>query len=128
MGTEHGFKEGRAFLRAIEEFRKLNKDMQAGQMALFLQIALNPDLLVNEYADRVGMNTGGTITRNVEALMHMKRVKDPVTKKTELVEGAGWVEKYQDLHDQRQFRLKLTQKGKRVFSSLVDLISDIRKE
>lgn len=128
MGNDHGVAAGRTLIRLIEEFRKHNKDMQAGQIALFLDIVTNPGLLVTEYADRIGMLRGGTITRNVEALMDKRRVRNPVTKASEIVDGAGWVEKYQDDLDQRQFRLRPTAKGLRVFKSLVDLIEDHRKE
>ncbi|RVB05669.1 hypothetical protein [Mesorhizobium sp. M7A.F.Ca.CA.004.02.1.1] len=119
-------KTARTFISFIEEFRKLNKEMQANQIALFLHVAAQPDLTIREYSQRADLGDGGTITRNLDALSETRKinVKDPETGKLvpKLVDGYGLIDLYEDAMDRRFKRVKLTARGVRVYNSLVQLL------
>jgi len=119
-------KTARTFIAFIEEFRKLNKEMQANQIALFLHVAAQPDLTIREYSTRADLGDGGTITRNLDALSETRKVpvKDPATGKLvpTLVPGYGLIDLYEDAMDRRFKRVKLSARGVRVYNSLVQLL------
>ncbi|MER8406968.1 hypothetical protein NKH16_19930 [Mesorhizobium sp. M1307] len=119
-------KTARKFIAFIEEFRKLNKEMQANQIALFLHVAAQPDLTIREYSQRADLGDGGTITRNLDALSPTRKVlqKDPQTGKQvpALVDGYGLIELYEDAMDRRFKRVKLTPRGVRVYNTLIQIL------
>lgn len=118
-------KTARKFINFIEEFRKLNKEMQANQIALFLHVAAQPDLTIKEYGQRADLGDGGTITRNFDALTVTRKinVKDADGKLVPtLVDGHGLIDLYEDAMDRRFKRVRLTPKGIRVYNTLVQLL------
>lgn len=119
LPTENN-KTARRFISFIEEFRKLDAKMQAGQISLFLQIVANPDLTIKELAHRAGLTLGGTISRNLDALSVSRRVV--VDGKVEFIPGHGLIDVYDDPMDRRYKRAKPTQKGLRVYNTLIQLL------
>ncbi|RWP18887.1 MAG: MarR family transcriptional regulator [Mesorhizobium sp.] len=113
-------KTARKFISFIDEFRKLNTEMQAGQIALFLHIVATPDLTIKELAQRAGLLEGGTITRNLDALSESRKVNNKG--KVEMVPGHGLITLYEDPLDRRFKRVKPTNKGLRVYNTLVQLL------
>ena len=113
-------KTARKFIGFVEEFRKLNPEIQAQQISLFLHIVAAPDLTIKELAQRAGLSLGGTTTRNVEALTERRKVY--VKGEPQIVEGHGLVTVYEDLMDRRFKRVKPTEKGLRVYDTLVQLL------
>ena len=119
-------KTARKFIAFIDEFRKLNTEMQAGQIALFLHVIANPGLTVKELAERAGLQQGGTISRNLDALAETRRVAvlNPETGKKEpkLESGHGLVDIYEDAMDRRYKRVQPTRKGIKVYNTLLQLL------
>ncbi|MER8510921.1 helix-turn-helix domain-containing protein [Mesorhizobium sp. M0571] len=113
-------KTARKFIAFIDEFRKLNAEMQAQQISLFLHIVAQPELTIKEYAQRAGLGDGGPISRNIEALSEKRKVM--VAGKPELVDGHGLIETYEDPLDRRFKRVKPTQRGLRVYNTLIQLL------
>lgn len=104
----------------IDEFRKLNSEMQAQQISLFLHIVAQPELTIKEYAQRAGLGDGGPISRNIEALSDQRKIN--VKGQAEIVPGHGLVETYEDPLDRRFKRVKPTARGMRVYNTLVHLL------
>jgi len=119
-------KTARKFIGFIEEFRKLDANMQVQQISLFLNVVAMPDLTIQEYAKRTGLGVGGPISRNLDGLSETKRVskKDPKTGEAvvEMVPGHGLIEVYEDPVDRRYKRVKPTPRGIRVYNSLIQLL------
>ncbi|AIK68481.1 hypothetical protein Lo5R7ANS_11 [Mesorhizobium phage vB_MloP_Lo5R7ANS] len=113
-------KTARKFIAFVDEFRKLNAEMQAQQISLFLHIVAQPELTIKEYAQRAGLGDGGPISRNIEALSEKRKVM--VGGKPELVDGHGLIETYEDPLDRRYKRVKPTQRGLRVYNTLIQLL------
>jgi DNA-binding MarR family transcriptional regulator len=113
-------KTARKFIAFIDEFRKLNAEMQAQQISLFLHIVAQPELTIKEYAQRAGLGDGGPISRNIEALSETRKLL--IKGKSELVPGHGLIETYEDPLDRRFKRVKPTQRGLRVYNTLIQLL------
>lgn len=110
----------RRFIGFIEEFRKLNPEIQAQQISLFLHVVAVPDLTVKELAQRAGVTLGGSISRNLDALSERRRVMK--AGEVSYVSGHGLIEVYEDAFDRRFKRARPTAKGRRVYNSLVQLL------
>jgi DNA-binding MarR family transcriptional regulator len=54
-------------LRTLDAFRKVNQNVTANQMAVFLHIALQPGITQRELSDRTGLDDG-TVSRIVAIL------------------------------------------------------------
>ena len=113
-------KTARQFISFIEEFRKLNSEMQVGQISLFLHIVATPNLTIKELTQRTGLGEGGTITRNLDALSETRRVLKKG--KVELVPGHGLITLVEDPMDRRFKRVKPTRRGLQVYNALVQLL------
>ncbi|MDX0455468.1 hypothetical protein GOC72_18610 [Sinorhizobium medicae] len=113
-------KTARRFISFIEEFRKLNPKMQAGQISLFLHIVGTPDLTIKELVQRTGLGEGGPITRKIDELT--QEYYRPVGDEMKAVPGLDLVETYEDPRDRRFKRVRPTQKGQRVFNTLIQLL------
>ncbi|MDW9532238.1 MULTISPECIES: MarR family winged helix-turn-helix transcriptional regulator [Sinorhizobium] len=113
-------KTARKFINFIEEFRKLNPKMQAGQISLFLHIVGTPELTIRELAQRTGLGDGGSITRKIDELT--KSYWKPVGGEMKEVPGLDLVETYEDPRDRRFKRVRATRKGNQVFNTLIELL------
>ncbi|TGR84554.1 MarR family transcriptional regulator [Mesorhizobium sp. M2D.F.Ca.ET.223.01.1.1] len=113
-------KPAKRLISFIDEFRKLNAEMQAQQISLFLHVVAQPELTIKEYAQRAGLGDGGPISRNIEALSDQRKVV--VKGQPEIVRGHGLIETYEDPLDRRFKRVKPTARGMRVYSTLVQLL------
>ena len=128
IGASRGVenKTARRFISFIEEFRKLDANMQVQQITLFLNVVAQPDLTIQEYAKRSGLGVGGPITRNLDALSETKKVpkKNPETGEAviTLVPGHNLVEVYEDPMDRRYKRVRPTKRGLLVYNTLVQLL------
>jgi DNA-binding MarR family transcriptional regulator len=96
----------------IEEFRKINAEMQAQQMAIFLAVAAQADLSVSEIAIVVGHSTS-SVSRNVAALGKVHRKGQP---------GLDLLNTREDINDRRNKRVRLTPRGTRVMATLASLL------
>lgn len=99
-------------LRIINEFRKLDGVMPTQTAELFLHIALSPGKSMVDYKNMMGVSQS-TVSRNVAYLSDLHWKKKP---------GLAVVEVFTDPHDSRFKLMRLTAKGKRVASSIIDII------
>jgi DNA-binding MarR family transcriptional regulator len=105
-------KAARKAASIIEEFRKLNPEMQAQQMAIFLAVVAKPESTITDLANVTGHSTG-TVSRNVAALSQIHRKGMP---------GLDILVAKEDIMDRRNKRISLTPKGVRVMSALEALL------
>ncbi len=96
----------------IEEFRKLNPEIQAQQIALFLAVVVKPGSTMSELAAATGHSTA-TVSRNVGALGQIHRKGMP---------GLGILSAKEDVMDRRNKRVSVTPKGTRVMATLEALL------
>jgi DNA-binding MarR family transcriptional regulator len=96
----------------IEEFRKLNAEMQAQQMAIFLAVVAKPGSTISDIAKVTGHSTG-TVSRNVSALGQIHRKGMP---------GLDILVAKEDPMDRRNKRITITPKGKRIMATLEALL------
>jgi DNA-binding MarR family transcriptional regulator len=96
----------------IDEFRKLNPEMQAQQIVTFLTIAAKPLLTVSELGQSVGQSTSA-VSRNVAALGKTHRGGKP---------GLDLVIYEDDVADRRLKRIRLNPQGLRIMATLEALI------
>jgi hypothetical protein len=113
-------KTARKFIAFIDEFRKLNTEMQAQQISLFLNIVAQPDLTVTEYGQRAGLTAGGPLARNMEALTETKKVNKGGQITFE--PGLNLIKTYEDPMDRRFKRAKPTTRGTQVYNTLIQLL------
>ncbi|MEP2945144.1 MAG: helix-turn-helix domain-containing protein [Lentilitoribacter sp.] len=97
----------------IEEFRKMDLEMQAQQMLLFLMVMEKPDIGMREIEERIGLS-GASVSRNVAALSKLHRKNRP---------GHDLLEAYEDPDDRRYKKVRPTHKGKLVFQSILSIMS-----
>ena len=109
--AEH--KNARRLIELIEEFRKLDLEMQAQTMVTFLHVAAKPGITIKELAAITGTSSSSS-SRNVAVLGKVHRKGLP---------GHDVVETYEDAEDRRTKRCQLTHKGRMVFSSLLDTLT-----
>lgn len=112
MANDTNIEAGK-LISLIEEFRKLDTEMQAQQMLIFLIVMRNPDIGMRDLEDKVGLS-GASVSRNVAAMSKVHRKGRP---------GHDLVEAYEDPEDRRYKKVKPTHKGKMVYASLLGIIS-----
>ncbi|MBY5849812.1 winged helix-turn-helix transcriptional regulator [Rhizobium leguminosarum] len=105
-------KAARKAASIIEEFRKLNAEMQAQQMAIFLAVVAKPESTITDLANVTGHSTG-SVSRNVAALSQTHRKGMP---------GLDILVAKEDIMDRRNKRISLTPKGVRVMAALEALL------
>jgi DNA-binding MarR family transcriptional regulator len=99
-----------AVVRVIEEFRKLDADMQAQQMLTLLVIAKEEGIGVKEIAERTGVSTSAA-SRNVAYWSDWSALKR---------EGHDLVSIKADLMDTRRKQVSLNPKGKKFVSHIYE--------
>ncbi|MBY3245149.1 winged helix-turn-helix transcriptional regulator [Rhizobium laguerreae] len=97
----------------IEEFRKLNAEMQAQQMAIFLAVVARPGSTITDLANVTGHSTA-SVSRNVAALSQTHRKGMP---------GLDILIAKEDVLDRRNKRISLTPKGMRIMAALEALLN-----
>lgn len=105
-------KTARRLLSAVEEFRKLNSNIQAGQIAVFLHIMAKPGITMKELERLSGLSSTA-VSRNVLALSEWFKAGEP---------GYDLVETYDDPEDRRNKRVRAKAKGTRVYNTLIQLL------
>ncbi|MGN6548771.1 MAG: hypothetical protein ACTHJ3_02600 [Pararhizobium sp.] len=106
-------KTARKLISLIEEFRKLDPEIQAQQIVLFLSVVGSPEITMKELEQRTGL-ASSTISRNMSSLGKMHRNGKP---------GHDLIAAYEDPADRRFKRVKPTPKGIRVYNSLIELLA-----
>lgn len=111
-------RRARRLLKIIEEFRKLDPDMQMPMAASFLLVALNEGISRTEVMQHLGV-AGSTATRNLMGLMEKGRLGRP---------GHGLVD--QEVNpDERRWRMHyLSPKGRLVLRSMLALLDGLDDE
>lgn len=100
-------------LRLIERFRELDAEMQAQTVAIFLYIANSPvPVKMQDIADDLGL-AQSSVSRNVAALSDWTRHRK---------KGHNLVEAFEDPMERRRKLVRLTTKGKRFTTSLLDIL------
>ncbi|TPI83492.1 winged helix DNA-binding protein [Mesorhizobium sp. B2-8-9] len=95
-------------LGLLDEFAKLDPEMQIQQISVFLRIVEKPDLSMRELEQLTGLSSS-SVSRNVSALSKVHRKGQP---------GHDLVATYEDTQDRRIKRVKPTPKGMKVFNTL----------
>lgn len=95
-------------LRVIEEFRKLDAEMQAQTMLIFVKVASSPGITMRDLEKWTDL-ASSSISRNVAALSKHHRMNKP---------GHDLVVARESPEDRRIKQVFLTAKGKAVWSSL----------
>jgi DNA-binding MarR family transcriptional regulator len=104
----------RNLARVIEEFRKLDPEMQAQQIAIFLYVAAaSPHVSMKDLERLTGLSGGG-VSRNVAALGEIHRKGMP---------GHDLLTTRTNPLDRREKFVSLSAKGRRVYSSLEHIMS-----
>ena len=106
-------KNARRLVSLIEEFRKLDTEMQAQQMIIFLSVMGKPDMTMSELEDIVGLS-GAAVSRNVAALSKVHRKGRP---------GHDLIVAYEDPEDRRFKRVRPTHKGTMVYNALLETLT-----
>ena len=99
--------------KAIEEFRKLNGEMQAQCMSLFLLVGMHKDsrgISMTDLKAKLGV-AQSSVSRNVSILSKIKIAAQP---------GFGLVEAIEDPMERMRKLVRLTNKGNRVYKSLTE--------
>jgi DNA-binding MarR family transcriptional regulator len=105
-------KAAKKWSAVLEEFRKLNPEIQAQQIAIFLAVVIKPDQSVNELAVATGQGNSSA-SRNIHALSKVHRKG---------MSGLGLLTAVEDELDRRLKRIRLTPKGVMVMNSLERLL------
>jgi DNA-binding MarR family transcriptional regulator len=108
-------KRARRLLKVIDEFRKLDPDMQMPMAASFLLVALNEGISRTDVMDRLGV-AGSTATRNLMGLMEQGRLGRP---------GHGLVDQKVNPEERRWRMHYLTPKGRLVLRSMLALLDGV---
>jgi DNA-binding MarR family transcriptional regulator len=95
-------------IRFVEEFRKMDSEMQLQTVLIFLLVARKEGITVSDLQDLTGL-TGSSCSRNVAALSDVNRKGR---------EGHKLIMAKPDLEDRRVKHLYLTSKGRAVLNSV----------
>lgn len=98
-------------LTILEEFRKLDPEMQLQMAATFTLVAMRPGITMKDMAEILGISQA-SCSRNVAALSKWHRLNKP---------GHDLVYSEEDPIERRRKIVKLTAKGKRVAETLSSL-------
>lgn len=105
-------RQARRLLSAIEEFRKLDPDMQMPMAATFLLVALNDGISRSDVRDRLDV-AGSTATRNLMGLMSQGRLGRP---------GHGLIDQSVNPEERRWRMHSLTPEGRRLLGRLLQAV------
>ncbi|WP_201272627.1 MarR family winged helix-turn-helix transcriptional regulator [Sinorhizobium medicae] len=106
-------KNVRRLISIVEEFRKLDPEMQAQTILLFLLVVARPGITMKELAQNTELSSA-SISRNIAALGETHRGGQP---------GHNLLRAYEDPLDRRTKRVELTAKGRAVCSSLITALT-----
>lgn len=107
-------KNVRRLVSFVEEFRKIDPEMQAQQILLFLHVAGKSGISMKELASLTGL-APSSVSRNVAALSNLHRKGHP---------GHDLMVAYEDPDDRRNKLVKLTYKGQLVYRNLVETLGN----
>lgn len=96
------------FYACIEEMRKIDPEMQAHTINIFVMVCLNPGITMKDLGERLGVSQA-TMSRNIAALGKVHRLNRP---------GYDLLQAEEDPVERRRKIVNLTAKGKRVKESL----------
>lgn len=104
-------------LQLLNEFRKLDPEMPIQVATVFLEVANNGEpILMTDLGDRVGI-AQSSVSRNVAALSKVNRFHQP---------GFDLLEAREDPMERRRKLVDLTVKGRRVATSLAEILGGRR--
>lgn len=92
----------------IEEMRKIDPEMQAHTINIFVMVCMNPGITMKDLGNRLGISQA-TMSRNIAALGKVHRLNRP---------GYDLLQAEEDPVERRRKVVNLTAKGKRVKESL----------
>lgn len=101
-------------LEVLQEFRKLDSDMQMPMAATLMLVALNDGISRTEVMNHLGV-AGSTATRNLMGLMGQGRLGRP---------GHGLVDQRVNPEERRWRMHSLTPEGRRVVRRLLQLMAE----
>lgn len=96
------------FYACIEEMRKIDPEMQAHTINIFVMVCMNPGITMKDLGNRLGVSQA-TMSRNIAALGKVHRLNRP---------GYDLLQAEEDPIERRRKVVNLTAKGKRVKESL----------
>lgn len=105
-------KTARRLLGFIDEFAKLDNEMQIQQIATYLHVMGKPGITMSDLAKATGLSSS-SVSRNVVALSDLVVKEKP---------GHGLVRQVESPHDRRAKCVEPTAKGQRVFNTLIELL------
>jgi len=100
--------------RAVEEMRKIDPEMQAHTINIFLMVCMNPGITMKDLGNQLGLSQA-TMSRNIAALGKVHRLNRP---------GYDLVQAEEDPVERRRKIVNLTAKGKRVQESLLSIMKE----
>lgn len=100
--------------RAVEELRKIDPEMQAHTINIFLVVCMNPGITMKDLGQQLGVSQA-TMSRNIAALGKVHRLNRP---------GLDLVEAQEDPAERRRKIVNLTPKGKRIKDALEKIITE----
>ncbi len=101
-------------LKAIEQMRGIDPEIQAQTIAVFLVVAKSPlPIKMQDIGKELGL-AQSSVSRNVAYLGDWSRHKE---------KGHGLIEAYEDPMERRRKLVKLTKKGERFATSLYETIN-----
>lgn len=115
MLTDQERRRALRLLRAIEEFRKLDSDMQMPMAATFLLVALNDGISRTAVMKRLNV-AGSTATRNLMGLMDKGRLGRP---------GHGLILQSVNPEERRWRMHSLSPKGRIVLKAMLDALDEL---
>jgi DNA-binding MarR family transcriptional regulator len=111
-GRQTENKTARRLLSFIEEFGKLDAEMQIQQIAVFLHVMGKPEITMRELEQATGLSSS-SVSRNVSALSKVHRKGQP---------GHDLVVTFEDAMDRRIKRVRPTPKGTKVYNTLISIL------
>ncbi|MDX0801722.1 MarR family transcriptional regulator [Sinorhizobium medicae] len=106
-------KNARRLISIIEEFRKLDPEIQAQTITLFLMVVARPGITMKELVQQSGL-ASSSVSRNIASLGAVHRNGEP---------GHDLLRAYEDPTDRRTKKVELTAKGRRVYETLVTILA-----
>lgn len=103
----------RDLILVVEEFRKLDPEIQAQTVMTFLMVAEKPGISMKTMQDSLGI-ARSTMSRNVAYLSSHKTAAGK--------KGHGLLESREDPEDRKQKLVYLTSKGRAVMASLLNIM------
>jgi DNA-binding MarR family transcriptional regulator len=101
-----------AVIRVIEEMRKIDKDIPAHTVNIFLTVCMQPGITMKELSERLGIPQS-TMSRNVSVLSRYKSFGEP---------GYDLLETDIDPTERRRKIVNLTHKGRLVQKAIAEIL------